>query len=84
MTAVCYGVQVLFDRDRQAQSEAREYSLRREQLRSTGRLAAEIAHRLKNPLAIINNAAFSLGRHMEEEHSGNEAAEHDPRRSGTV
>ncbi|MCH2602433.1 MAG: ATP-binding protein, partial [Pedosphaera sp.] len=66
MTAVCYGVQVLFDRDRQAQSEAREYSLRREQLRSTGRLAAEIAHRLKNPLAIINNAAFSLGRHMEE------------------
>ena len=66
MTAVCYGVQVLFDRDRQAQSEAREYSLRREQLRSTGRLAAEIAHRLKNPLAIINNAAFSLGRHIEE------------------
>ena len=70
MTAVCYGVQVLFDRDRQAQSEAREYSLRREQLRSTGRLAAEIAHRLKNPLAIINNAAFSLGRHLKEENSG--------------
>ena len=70
MTAVCYGVQVLFDRDRQAQSEAREYSLRREQLRSTGRLAAEIAHRLKNPLAIINNAAFSLGRHLEEENTG--------------
>ena len=70
MTAVCYGVQVLFDRDRQAQSEAREYSLRREQLRSTGRLAAEIAHRLKNPLSIINNAAFSMGRHLREENSG--------------
>ena len=70
MTALCYGVQVLFDRDRQAQSEAREYSLRREQLRSTGRLAAEIAHRLKNPLAIINNAAFSMGRHLSNENSG--------------
>jgi len=70
MTAVCYGVQVLFDRDRQAQNEAREYSLRREQLRSTGRLAAEIAHRLKNPLSIINNAAFSMGRHLREEDSG--------------
>ena len=66
MTALCYGVQVLFDRDRLAQLEAREYVLRREQLRSTGRLAAEIAHRLKNPLAIINNAAFTLQRHKGE------------------
>ena len=64
MTALCYGVQILFDRDRQAQLEAREYALRREQLRSTGRLAAEIAHRLKNPLAIINNAAFTMQRKM--------------------
>ena len=64
MTLLCYGVQVLFDRDRQAQLEAREYALRREQLRSTGRLAAEIAHRLKNPLAIINNAAFTMQRKM--------------------
>ena len=66
MTALCYGVQVLFDRDRLAQLEAREYALRREQLRSTGRLAAEIAHRLKNPLAIINNAAFTLQRNQED------------------
>ena len=64
MTALCYGVQVLFDRDRQAQLDAQEYALRREQLRSTGRLAAEIAHRLKNPLAIINNAAFTMQRNL--------------------
>jgi len=65
-TALCYGVQVLFDRDREAQREAREYALRREQLRSTGRLAAEIAHRLKNPLSIINNSAFTLDRQLKE------------------
>lgn len=64
MTALCYGVQVLFDRDQITQRESREYTLRREQLRSTGRLAAEIAHRLKNPLSIINNAAFSMQRHF--------------------
>jgi signal transduction histidine kinase len=57
-------VQVLFDRDQISQRESREYTLRREQLRSTGRLAAEIAHRLKNPLSIINNAAFSMQRHL--------------------
>ena len=65
-TALCYGVQVLFDRDREAQREAREYALRREQLRSTGRLAAEIAHRLKNPLSIINNSAYTLDRNLKE------------------
>jgi len=65
MTALCYGMQILVDRGRQAQFESREYALRREQLRSTGQLAAEIAHRLKNPLAIINNAAFTLQRNVE-------------------
>ena len=63
-TALCYGVQVLFDKDRETRREAREYTVRKEQLRSTGRLAAEIAHRLKNPLAIINNAAFVMGRQL--------------------
>lgn len=60
MSMCCYGVQALFERHRQAEEEAREFSGRQQQLRSAGRLAAQIAHQIKNPLAIINNAAFSL------------------------
>ncbi|MFA6545526.1 MAG: ATP-binding protein [Limisphaerales bacterium] len=62
----CYGINVLADLQLQAQAEAQEFAIRQEQLRSTGRLAAEIAHQLKNPLAIINNAAFSLQRHLKD------------------
>lgn len=62
----CYGINVLADLQLQAQEEAREFAVRQEQLRSTGRLAAEIAHQLKNPLAIINNAAFSLQKTLAE------------------
>jgi signal transduction histidine kinase len=64
LTACCYGVQVLAERQRRALEEAREFAVREGQLHSAGRLAAEIAHRLKNPLAIINNAAFSLQRSL--------------------
>ncbi len=60
----CYGINVLADLQLQAQDEAREFAIRQEQLRSTGRLAAEIAHQLKNPLAIINNAAFGLQKSL--------------------
>jgi signal transduction histidine kinase len=66
MTACCYGVQVLVERQRRALAEAREFALRQEQLQATGRLAAEIAHQLKNPLGIINNAAFTLQRTVKE------------------
>jgi signal transduction histidine kinase len=70
LTACCYGVQVLAERQRRAEEEAREMSLRQGQLRSAGRLAAEFAHQIKNPLAIINNAAFSLQRALNEGTSG--------------
>jgi signal transduction histidine kinase len=66
MTVCCLGVQVMFDKERHAQEEAHEFAVRQEQLRSTGRLAAEIAHQLKNPLSIINNAAFNLSRTLKE------------------
>jgi len=62
LTACCYGVQVLAERQRRALEEAREFALREGQLHSAGRLAAEFAHQIKNPLAIINNAAYSLKR----------------------
>ncbi len=57
-----YAVQVLLEKQRLAAAEAAEFSSRESQLRSAGRLAAEFAHQLKNPLAIINNATFSLQR----------------------
>jgi signal transduction histidine kinase len=65
-TACCYGVQVLFERQRLADNEGREFALRNEQVKTAGRLAAEIAHQIKNPLAIINNTAWSLQRALKE------------------
>ncbi|HEV2394627.1 MAG TPA: HAMP domain-containing sensor histidine kinase [Verrucomicrobiae bacterium] len=66
MTFGCYAVQVLLERQRQAEEEAREFAVREVQLHSAGRLAAEFAHQIKNPLAIINNAAYSLQRGLKE------------------
>ncbi len=61
-TLCCYGVQVLAASQQRVAEEYQEFLVRTEQLRSAGRLAAEVAHQIKNPLAIINNAAFSLQR----------------------
>lgn len=66
MTLCCYGVQVLFEKKVKADEEAQEFNARQEHLSSSGRLAAQIAHQLKNPLGIINNAAYSLQRAVQE------------------
>jgi signal transduction histidine kinase len=66
LTLCCYGGQVLSERQRQALQEATEFASREAQLHSAGRLAAEFAHQIKNPLAVINNAAFSLQRSLRE------------------
>jgi signal transduction histidine kinase len=60
----CFGLELLLERQRLAGEEASEFAAREGQLRSAGRLAAEFAHQIKNPLAIINNAAFSLQRSL--------------------
>ena len=66
MTVCCYGVQVLLERQRRAVEEEREFAMREGQLRSAGRVAAEFTHQIKNPLAVINNAAFSLQRALKQ------------------
>jgi signal transduction histidine kinase len=65
-TICCSGLELLLERQRLAAEEAGEFAAREGQLRSAGRLAAEFAHQIKNPLAIINNAAFSLQRAVRE------------------
>jgi signal transduction histidine kinase len=66
MTASCYGVQLLLFRERVSEEEERKSAARNDELKAAGRLAAEIAHQLKNPLGIINNAVFSLQRGLKE------------------
>ncbi|HEV2320072.1 MAG TPA: HAMP domain-containing sensor histidine kinase [Verrucomicrobiae bacterium] len=66
LTLCCYGVQALAERQRRELEEAREFAVREAQLHSAGRLAAEFAHQIKNPLAVIANAAFSLQRSLRE------------------
>lgn len=66
LTLCCYFVQALAERQRRELEEAREFAVREAQLHSAGRLAAEFAHQIKNPLAVINNATFSLQRSLRE------------------
>lgn len=65
-TLCCYGIQLLFEKQKRAEAEATEFAVRQERLRTAGRLAAEIAHQIKNPLGIITNAAFCLHRSVHE------------------
>ena len=65
-TVTCHGTQAFLERQQLVAEEAAEFSLRENQLRAAGRLAAEFAHQIKNPLAIISNSAHSLRRSLRE------------------
>ncbi len=66
MTLCCSGVELLLERQRLALEEAAEFAAAENQLHSAGRMAAEFAHQIKNPLAIINNATHSIQRSLRE------------------
>ena len=65
-TLCCSGLELLLARQRLAMEEAAEFAARESQLHAAGRLAAEFAHQIKNPLTIINNATYSLQRSLRE------------------
>jgi signal transduction histidine kinase len=60
LTFSVYGMQVLLARQRQVMLEQQTFLVLTERLRTAGRVAAEFAHQVKNPLAIITNVIFSL------------------------
>jgi signal transduction histidine kinase len=61
----CWGAYALIDREHLREAQQQEFQLRTEKIAATARLAAEMAHQLKNPLGIINNAVFLLQRETE-------------------
>jgi signal transduction histidine kinase len=60
LTFSVYGMQVLLARQRQVMLEQQAFLVLTERLRTAGRVAAEFAHQIKNPLSILTNVIFSL------------------------
>lgn len=74
LTFCCYGLQVLLEKQRQTEEDGRELATRQQQLDVAARLAAQIAHQIKNPLGIINTTIYNLDRSMRT--GKKDAAEH--------
>ncbi len=60
----CWGIYALIQRKALELEEQRELHLRQEKIHAIRRLAGEIAHGIKNPLSIINNASYYLEKHI--------------------
>lgn|GEM_PF-2297190 len=56
----CWGVYFLIQRNSTRMQENQEKTIRTEKLHLAAKLAAQIAHELKNPLGIINNAVYLI------------------------
>ena len=56
----CWGITAMLKKRKEEEGISREIKVRQQKLFSTGKMASEVAHGLKNPLAIINNASYSL------------------------
>ena len=82
MSVCCYGLQALMEKQRRAEEESEEFTMRQSQLEAAGRLAAEIAHQIKNPLGIINTAAYSLQKALAAGRAGRARADRDHSRGG--
>lgn len=65
--AACfYGLQLLLLRTKMSEHERRQFESRSEQLKSASRIAAEIAHQVKNQLAVIKSSVYVLERLLKE------------------
>ena len=61
-SSTCWGVYHAVERRKKMIDEDQEKTIRMEKLHLAGLIAGEIAHELKNPLAIMNNAIYILSR----------------------
>ncbi len=64
VSVCCWGIYALIQRKELELEEQRELHLRQEKIHAIRRLAGEIAHGIKNPLSIINNASYYLQKHI--------------------
>ncbi len=60
----CWAIYLLIDRDRKRLMDIREKKIRSEKLSIASKLGAQIAHELKNPLGIMNNAVYLIKKNI--------------------
>lgn len=70
VTTSCWGIYNLLQQRLRIMDEDRERTIRVERLNLAGLIASGIAHELKNPLAIMNNALFMLKKNSNELNPG--------------